>query len=57
MPIESWPAGGEVSDPMPWGAFVSARLHLQAGNQSDAIARWRHILEQPNLEPRRYLQA
>jgi hypothetical protein len=57
MPIEQWPPSGNASDEVPWGAFVSARQHLAAGNQADAISWWRHILEQPDLEPRCYLQA
>jgi hypothetical protein len=57
MPLDAWPNGGETTDEMPWGAFVSARVHLQSGNPSDAITWWRHILEQPGLEPRQYLQA
>ena len=57
MRLDQWPAGGEASDELPWGAFVWARLHLGAGNQSDAIACWRHILEEPGLKPRHYLQA
>lgn len=57
MALDAWPYGGVATDPMPWGAFVAARLHLQAGNQSDAIGWWRHVLEQPGLETRHYLQA
>lgn len=57
VPVDSWPNGGSTTDEMPWGAFVSARVNLQSGNQRDAIAWWRHILEQPALEPRQYLQA
>lgn len=57
MPIEQWPPDGEASDEVPWGAFVSARQHLAAGNTTDAIAWWRHILDHPSLEPRCYLQA
>lgn len=57
MPIDAWPKEGEPTDALPWGGFVSARIHLQSGNQADAIAWWRYILEQPGLEPRQYLQA
>lgn len=57
MPLDAWPNGGETTDAMPWGAFVSARVRLQSGSQPDAVAWWRHILEQPGLEPRQYLQA
>lgn len=57
MPLDQWPQGGSASDAQPWGRFVSAREHLAAGRQADAIAQWRQILEQPDLEPRCYLQA
>ena len=57
MPLDQWPPQGDPSDGLPWGAFVSARQHLAAGNQADAIAWWRHILAAPDLEPRSYLQA
>jgi hypothetical protein len=57
MPLDQWPPDAEAPDDVPWGAFVSARQHLAAGNQSDAIAWWRHILDQPGLEPRHHLQA
>jgi hypothetical protein len=57
MPLDQWPSDGEASNDVPWGAFVSARQHLAAGNQPDAIASWQHILAHPGLEPRCYLQA
>ena len=57
MPLDAWPNGGETTDAMPWGAFILARSHLESGNKSDAIACWRHVLEQAGLEPRQYLQA
>ena len=57
LPINAWPTGGEATDSMPWGAFVSARLDLQSGNRADAVVKWRNVLEQPGLEPRHYLQA
>jgi hypothetical protein len=57
MPLNEWPPDGDASDELPWGAFVSARKHLAAGSQPDAIAWWQHILAHPGLEPRCYLQA
>ena len=57
MPLDQWPPDGDASDEVLWGAFVSARQHLAAGNQPDAIACWQQILAHPGLEPRCYLQA
>jgi hypothetical protein len=57
LPLDNWPRGGQMTDARPWGAFVSARLHLQANKESEAIVLRRQILEQPGLEPRHYLQA
>lgn len=57
VPLDEWPAGGAASEVWPWGAFVSAREHLAAGREAEAIAQWRQILEQPDLEPRCALQA
>jgi hypothetical protein len=57
VPLDQWPGGDTSSETFPWSAFISARSHLAAGNQGDAIACWRQILDQPGLEPRQYLQA
>jgi hypothetical protein len=52
MPLAAWPDNGETTDELPWGAFVSARVHVQSGIQSNALACWRQILDQPGLESR-----
>lgn len=52
MPLDAWPSAGAGAEAMPWSNFVSARTHLKSGSPSDAIAEWRHILDQPGLEPR-----
>jgi hypothetical protein len=57
MPLDQWPAGGEASEELPWGPFVSARQQLSAGDETSAIASWQRVLAQPGLEPRHYLQA
>jgi hypothetical protein len=57
MPLERWPRGEVSSDSVPWSTFVSARSHLAAGRQSEAVACWRQVVERPGLEPRHYLQA
>ena len=57
MPLEQWPQGGDAADEQPWGAFVAARQYLAAGRRPEAIAQWQKVLEQPDLEPRCYLQA
>ena len=57
MPLDKWPSDGASSEVYPWSAFVSARSHLAAGRQSDAVACWQQILQHPGLEPRHYLQA
>lgn len=57
MSIDQWPSNGVASDDLPWGPFVSAREHLAAGRQADAIASWRRVLDHRGLEPRCYLQA
>jgi hypothetical protein len=56
MPLDQWPREGVSSEVFPWSAFVSARAHLAAGGQSDAVACWQQILRHPGLEPRQYLQ-
>jgi hypothetical protein len=55
--LDQWPVGGEETDAMPWGAFVSARAHLNAGNEAEAAPGWQSILGQPGLESRHYVQA
>ena len=57
MPLDHWPPDGVSSESFPWSTFVSARCHLAARRQSDAVACWRQILQHPGLEPRHYLQA
>jgi hypothetical protein len=57
MPIDQWPWDGVSSESFPWSAFASARSHLAAGRQNDAVAGWRQILHHPELESRQYLQA
>jgi hypothetical protein len=57
MPLDQWPRDGVSSEGFPWSAFASARSHLSAGRQADAVAGWRQILQHPGLEPRQYLQA
>lgn len=57
MPLDQWPRDGVSSKSFPWSAFASARSHLAAGRQSDAVAGLRQILQHPGLEPRQYLQA
>jgi hypothetical protein len=57
MPLDQWPPKAVAPNESPWGLFVSARQHLAVGNQTDALATWRQIVETPNLEPRFYLQA
>jgi hypothetical protein len=57
MPLDQWPRDGISSETLPWSAFVSARSHLAAGRESDAVACWQQILQHPGLEPRQYLQA
>lgn len=57
MPLDQWPRSDVSSESFPLSAFVSARSHLAAGRQSDAVACWRQILERLGLEPRHYLQA
>lgn len=56
-PLDRWPPDGASTDGFPWSAFVSARSHLTAGRQGDAIACWRQVAQHPELEPRQYLQA
>jgi hypothetical protein len=57
MPLEQWPRDDSTSNVFPWSAFASARSHLTTGNQEAAVDGWRLILQQPDLEPRQYLQA
>ena len=57
MPLEQWPPANSVSKDFPWSMFETAREQLTAGNQDAAIGCWRQITQQPNLEPRQYLQA
>ena len=57
MPLDRWPPDGVPLETFPWKGFVSARSYLAAGSQSDAVAYWRQILEDPGLESRQYLQA
>jgi hypothetical protein len=57
MPLNQWPEGGVSSESFPWSEFVSARSHLAAARQSDAIGCWQQIVGLPGLDPRHYLQA
>lgn len=57
MPLEQWPPDDSTLNVFPWSAFASARSQLAAGNQEAAVNGWRQILQQPDLEPRQYLQA
>jgi hypothetical protein len=57
LPLDRWPPGTSVAKDPPWTLFENARTQLAAGNRDAAIASWQHIVEQPNLEPRHYLQA
>jgi hypothetical protein len=57
MPLDQWPRDDVPSDTFPWSSFASARSHLAAGSESEAVATWHQILQHPGLEPRQYLQA
>src|SRR5262245_3849479 len=57
MPLDQWPEGGVSSESFPWSEFVSARSHLAAARQSDAIGCWLQIIGRHGLDPRHYLQA
>jgi hypothetical protein len=57
MPIDQWPKDGISTVQFPWSSFAAARSHILEGNQSAAIARWREVLEHPELETRQHLQA
>jgi hypothetical protein len=57
MPLDQWPREGSSSEAFPWSTFALARSHLASGSPSTAVACWRQILEQPDLEPRQSLQA
>ncbi len=57
LPLEQWPPDARSSDKFPWSTFVSARSHLTAGRQADAVECWQGLLKHPGLETRHYLQA
>jgi hypothetical protein len=57
MPLEQWPTAGVGKEVLPWSMFETARSNLSSGNRDAAIEWWRQIIQQPNLEPRHYLQA
>jgi hypothetical protein len=57
-PIDAWPpAGPGPSDGEPWVSFVEARGALERGDRDAAIARWRAIAAQTDLESRHVAQA
>jgi len=57
MPLNQWPRDGVSSDMFPWSLFSLARSHLRDGNQVNAVACWRKVLQHDGLESRHYLQA
>ena len=56
VPLARWPEGDDLTGE-PWRAFIDARRAFAAGDRAGAIARWRSILELPELESRQVLQA
>ena len=58
MPLAEWPGQDRANSAAePWLWFVQARNHLDAGDQSSAIAMLEKITGTPGLEARHYLQA
>jgi hypothetical protein len=54
MPLEEW---GEPQGAYPWGTFAEARTALAAGDTAGAVAHWKRLAADVNLEPRHNLQA
>lgn len=56
QPLEEWPPEGDDSD-YPWSDFSAAREAWRAGDRQSAIAAWRSIAYDSQLESRHNLQA
>ena len=57
-PLSQWPPPtAATADVEPWDSFVQAREALDRNDITGAIAHWRRVLAQPNLEARHVLQA
>jgi hypothetical protein len=56
VPLDRWPERDDLASE-PWRSFIEARRAFGAGDRAGAIARWRRVLELPDLESRQVLQA
>jgi hypothetical protein len=57
MPIAKWPRATPSESEFPWNQFIRARSQLDAGDTASAVATWRTLTQQRDLEPRHVLQA
>ena len=57
LPVDLWPPRDALLSSAALAPFASAREHLAAGREAEAIACWRDVLADEKLEPRTQLQA